>query len=206
MSNYFLTSFVFAVVVLGIFFFSFEKRKPSARDILPIIIICVIASLGRVIFAFIPGVQPVTALVIITGICYGKQPGFITGALCAIISDIFMGQGPWTPWQMLAWGTIGLIAGFFPEIKTKFRFFLLLIYSFIAGFLYSMIMDVWTVSTLGESLNLQIILTTYAMGLLYNIPHSIGNVIFMIILFIPFSKKLIRLKTKYGILSGKGAV
>lgn len=204
MSNYLLISFAFAFIVLGIFFFSFEKRRPSARDILPIIIICVIASVGRLIFSFLPAIQPVTALVIITGVCYGKQPGFITGALCAIISNIFMGQGPWTPWQMLAWGTIGLIAGFFPEIKTKFRFFLLLLYSFIAAFLFSAIMDVWTVSTLGESLNIQIILSTYALGIIYNIGHAIGNVVFMIILFVPFSKKLIRLKTKYGILSGKG--
>jgi len=206
MSNYLLISFAFAIIVLGIFFFSFEKRSPSARDILPIVVICVIASVGRVIFAFFPGVQPVTALVIITGVCFGKQPGFITGALCALISNIFMGQGPWTPWQMLAWGTIGLLAGFLPEAKTKFRFLIILIYSFLAGFMFSMMMDVWTVSTLGRSLTLNTILVTYGFGLAYNIPHAIGNVIFILVLYFPFSKKLIRLKTKYGILSGKGGI
>lgn len=204
MSNYLLISFAFAIVVIGIFFFSFEKRSPSARDILPIVVICVIASVGRLIFAFLPGFQPVTALVIITGVCFGKQPGFITGALCALISNIFMGQGPWTPWQMLAWGSIGFLAAFLPEAKTKLRFLILLIYGCLAGFMFSMIMDIWTISTLGESLTFNTILLTYARGLIYNIPHSIGNVIFILVLYLPFSKKLIRLKTKYGVLSGKG--
>lgn len=206
MSNYLLISFAFAFVVLGIFFFSFEKRSPSARDILPIVIICVIASVGRVIFAFLPGIQPVTALVIITGVCFGKQPGFITGALCALISNIFMGQGPWTPWQMLAWGSIGFIAGFLPEAKTKLKLILLLIYSFLAGFLFSIIMDIWTVSSLGVSLTTNTILLTFARGLIYNVGHSVGNVVFILVLYFPFSKKLLRLKTKYGILSGKGGI
>ncbi len=205
MSNYLLISFIFAIVVCGIFFFSFERRSPSARDILPIIIICVIASLGRLIFSFIPQVQPVTVIVIITGICYGKQPGFITGALCALISNIFMGQGPWTPWQMLAWGIIGLLAGFLPEIKNRFHFFLVILYSVFSAFLFSIIMDVWTISSYGEFLNFNIAMTIFGTGIIFNISHAIGNIIFILILYFPISKKLIRLKTKYGILTKKEA-
>ena len=79
-----LFSFLLAAGICGLFFVSFESRRPALRDIMPVIIICTLASAGRVIFGFLPQVQPVTAIVIITGICYGRQTGFLTGALCAL--------------------------------------------------------------------------------------------------------------------------
>lgn len=202
MSNYILISLVFALIICGVFFFTFEKKSPSPRDILPIVIMCVAASLGRVIFAFIPGVQPVTAIVIIMGVCYGGQTGFLTGALCALVSNIFLGQGPWTPWQMLAWGTIGFLAAYLPRLKSKYLHLLTLsVYAFFSGFLFSIIMDIYTVSSLGESLTLPMALTTFGLGLLFNIGHAVGNVVFICVLYVPLSKKLLRLKYKYGILT-----
>lgn len=204
MSNLVLFGVIFALLVCAIFLFSFERQKPSAKDILPIVIMCVIASLGRVIFAFLPSVQPVTAIVIIMGVCYGARTGFVTGALCALISNIFMGQGPWTPWQMLAWGLIGIIAAGIAKTKFGKNTIVLAIYGILAGFLYSLIMDIWTISTLSKSMTLPFAFTTFGIGLVFNIPHAIGNGIFVILLYKPLSKKLLRLKYKYGILAGKG--
>lgn len=200
MSNYILITAIVALGICGIFLFSFERKRPSARDLLPIVIMCVIASVGRVIFSFIPGIQPVTAIVIIMGVCYGPQTGFVTGALCALISNIFIGHGPWTPFQMLAWGIIGMIAAGLAHFKWGRKTPVLAIYGVMAGFLYSLIMDIWTVTTLSAGLTLPIALSVFVVGLIFNAGHAIGNGIFIVLLYKPLAKKLIRLKDKYGIL------
>ena len=74
------------------FLWLFEREKPKPGEILPIVVMCCAASLGRVVFAVIPQVQPVTALVIITGSVYGCRKGYVTGALAALISNLFLGQ------------------------------------------------------------------------------------------------------------------
>lgn len=102
-----IVSFLLAGGACLLFFFSFERRKPSVKDILPVVVMVAVASAGRVVFNFLPQIQPVTAIVIIMGVYCGKQTGFLTGSLCALVSNLFLGQGPWTPFQMLAWGQIG---------------------------------------------------------------------------------------------------
>jgi energy-coupling factor transport system substrate-specific component len=130
--------------------------------------------------------------------------GFTTGWLTALISNLFIGHGPWTPWQMLAWGIIGMLAALIGKSKWGRKPFLLAIYGILSGFLYSMMMDIYTILTLWESMSIPYAFTVWGLGLLYNIPHSIGNGIFILILYKPFSRKLLRLKNKYGILNQKG--
>ena len=84
-----------------------EAERRRARDIMPIVVMTALAVAGRLIFAPVPAVKPVTALIIITGLCFGRDEGFITGALTMLVSNIFFGQGPWTPWQMFTMGLIG---------------------------------------------------------------------------------------------------
>lgn len=76
-------------------------------------LVCMIsfAVIGRVIFYMTPQVKPCAAIIIITGIALGKKAGFLTGAMTAFVSNFFMGQGPWTPWQMVAFGLLGYIFG-----------------------------------------------------------------------------------------------
>ncbi len=202
MTKYLSLSYILAFAVCILFIISFEKKKPKARDIMPIIIVCATACVGRIIFSFIPQIQPVTAIVIITGYCYGISTGFMTGALCAIISNMFLGQGPWTIWQMLAWGTIGAIAGIIPIIHQKYILLSsLCLYAFLSGFLFSIITDIWTVMSLGGSMNFSSVLGVFITGILFNIGHSIGNVIFILLLFPLFYSRFKRLKEKFGILS-----
>ncbi|WP_270738697.1 ECF transporter S component [Massilioclostridium coli] len=198
--NYMLFSFLLAAGICGLFFVSFESRRPALRDIMPVIIICTLASAGRVIFGFLPQVQPVTAIVIITGICYGRQTGFLTGALCALVSNMIMGQGPWTPWQMLAWGIIGWIAGIFGKFSWGKRWIPVLCYGALSGMLFSMITDIWTVASLGMSITAASTWMIFVTGFLFNISHSVGNVIFLLLLYRPMSKKMERMKQKYGVL------
>jgi energy-coupling factor transport system substrate-specific component len=87
---------VLAILIIAAFFAGFEKHKPDAKNIMPIAVMCTVATVGRAIFIFIPQIQPATTIVIIMGVCFGKQTGFITGALTALISNMLLGQGPWT--------------------------------------------------------------------------------------------------------------
>lgn len=93
----------FVVFALG-----FEKRKPRAREIVMLVCMISFAVIGRVIFYMTPQVKPCAAIIIITGIALGKKAGFLTGAMTAFVSNFFMGQGPWTPWQMVAFGLLGI--------------------------------------------------------------------------------------------------
>ena len=86
----------------------FEDRKPQAREVLLIAVMAAIAVVGRMAFFMLPQFKPVTAIVIITGISLGAEAGFLTGAVAGFVSNFFFGQGPWTPWQMFAFGIIVL--------------------------------------------------------------------------------------------------
>ena len=108
--EYYLAAILIIVISIFLFMWSFEKRKPKTREVVVLAVMTGIATLGRVIFFMLPQFKPCVAIIIITGIMLGKQSGFLCGALTAFVSDFFFGQGPWTPWQMFAFGIIGFIS------------------------------------------------------------------------------------------------
>ena len=93
------------------FFMVFESRKPKARELIIISVLCAIAVSGRTAFFMTPQFKPVVAIVIISGVCFGGEAGFLVGAMTGFVSNFFFGQGPWTPWQMFCFGIIGFLAG-----------------------------------------------------------------------------------------------
>ncbi len=103
------------IAALLIFFISYEKSRPALQQIMPTVVLAAIAIAGRLIFYYVPYVKPVSAICIIAGVVFGKRSGFMVGALAALVSNIFFGQGPWTPWQMYSWGLIGYLAGVLGE-------------------------------------------------------------------------------------------
>ena len=98
-----LLTVIVAFAAVGVFFASFEASRPALRQIMP--------TVGRVLFAPIPDFKPVSAICILAGAVFGRRSGFLVGALAALVSNFFFGQGPWTPWQMYAWGLVGYLAG-----------------------------------------------------------------------------------------------
>lgn len=100
---------VVGLVIVG--FLLFGRQATSALHLTLIASLAALATAGRVLFASIANFQPVTFLVLASGIVLGPQTGFMVGATSALVSNFFFGQGPWTPWQMVAWGVIGLIGG-----------------------------------------------------------------------------------------------
>ena len=108
---YLISIIIIALSILG-FYLKYEKRRPMARDIVLIAVLIAVAVSGRVVFYMIPQFKAIIAVIIISGIALGAETGFMAGSLSAFVSNMFFGQGPWTPWQMLGMGIIGWLAGF----------------------------------------------------------------------------------------------
>lgn len=192
------------VMVLAIlpFFLKFEMRKPKARDMVPIAVMSVIAALGRAAFAAIPNFMPTSAIVLISGMQFGPQAGFLTGALSALASNMFLGQGPWTPWQMYAWGMIGFIGGILHS-KGVFRHRIVLyIFGFVSGILFGWFMNLWMILGYVKPITAEAVILSYMMSVYMDVTHGVSNVLFLALLEKSWGKKLKRLKQKYGICEG----
>lgn len=191
--RYIFTSLAVALLSLILFLSGFEKKKTGSRRMVLVSVMTALSVIGR----FIPFFKPITAFSIIAATYMGSECGFLVGSISALVSGIWFGLGPWTPFQMLAWGVIGLFAGYFSRALKKSTV-LLLIYGALSGVLFSLVMDVWTVLSLGTftpSLYLSAFLTALPHTLLY----SVSNVVFLLFLGKPLGKKLERIKLKYGI-------
>ena len=104
-----LASFSLVLLALCLAFWWYERSRPPVKLIAVIATLATLAALGRDAFVAIPDVKPITAIVLVSGIAFGAGPGFAVGAVSALASNILLGQGPWTPWQMLGWGAVGLM-------------------------------------------------------------------------------------------------
>lgn len=191
------------VTVLAIvpFFLRFEQSKPRPRDFMPIVVLSALAAAGRIIFGPVPNVMPVTAIVIVAGAALGRDAGFLTGALAALSSNMFFGQGPWTPWQMYAWGVIGFLAGvFFARKARKTPLWIIVTYGFIASLAYGFLLDSWHIVGFISPLTWPKTLATYGAGLVFNVAHAVSTAFFLIVIYRPWVKKIERIKQKFGII------
>lgn len=189
-----LVSFFVAILSIFLFVAGFEKKTTGARRMVIVAVMIALSIVGR----FIPFFKPVTAITVITAIYLGGESGFLVGAFSALLSNFYFGQGPWTAFQMLAWGIIGLIAGILSKPLQKSRV-LLLIYGTLSGITFSFIMDIWTVLWYNNTLNWKLYLTALGTALPHTILYSVSNVIFLWFMVKPFGEKLNRIKIKYGI-------
>lgn len=181
------------------FFLSFEKRAPSAGELVLVAVMTAFSVAGRSIFSPLPFFKPVAAIVMISGRHFGAQAGFMTGALSALISNFWFGQGPWTPFQMLCWGLIGAFAGLAARHGLLDKLLPLCLFGVISGILYSFIMDVWTVLSMNGSFAPGLWISAVISALPVTGIYCVSNVLFLLILSKPLGKKLERLKTKYGV-------
>jgi len=177
---------------------NFEREK-NTRKVVLLAVMVALSVAGRIVFAPVQFFKPVSAVVILAGMYFGSQFGFLTGALSAVVSDFYFGQGPWTPFQMFSWGLIGLLAGVLSNPLIRSRIFLV-IYGAASGVLFSLVMDVWTVLSLdGGSFNLSRFSAATLTALPVTCVYVISNIIFLLILQPLFGKKIERLKAKYGL-------
>lgn len=198
--RYYLRVMVFCLCALGRLAASFEKSRPDALKLQLIAVICRLAVAGRAVFAGVPFVKPVAALVIIAGASLGPLPGFVRGAISMLSSNFIFGQGPWTVWQMLSFGLCGLLAGLVfyrrdrlkkPALMAVFGF---LEYLFVSGPILD-ISGIYTYS-IGKNMAVTALLVS---GFSVNLTARRATFLFLLALARPIMNKLDRIITKYGL-------
>ena len=151
-----------------------ETGSGASKEIVLVATLAAVAAAGRVLFAAVPGVQPVTVIVVAAGAALGARAGFATGALAALASNFFLGQGPWTPWQMLGWGACGLAgAALAPVLRGRVPFAAV---CFVLGFAFSALMDVWLWVSFWPH-TWQAFTVVFAQGVWFDMAHAVGNVV-----------------------------
>ena len=184
------------------FLLVFESRKPKARELVVIAVLCAIGVAGRSAFFMLPQFKPVMALVIIAGVAFGAETGFLVGAVTMLASNVLFSQGPWTPWQMFSMGIIGFLAGilFRKGLLRRSRGSLAVFGAFAAVIIYGGIMN--PASALmysSQNLNWEVLLAYYVSGLPMDLVHAAATVIFIFLAAEPMLEKLDRIKVKYGL-------
>ncbi len=198
--KYYIISILLIFLAFIPLFISFEKRRPSARELALIAILCALAVASRAVFFMIPQFKPLGAVVILAGATLGCESGFLIGALSAFASNIFFGQGPWTPWQMLAFAIIGFLAGIFfnrsalPKSKISFA-----IFGAVTTFaIYGGIMNAASVLIWQPNPTREMFFLSYARGIPFDLLHAASSAVFLLLLSESICEKLERIKAKYG--------
>lgn len=198
-ANYYIIAVLVLVLSMLPFLFSYEQSKPSARELALVSSLIAIAVISRAVFYLVPQVKPIGAVVIVSGACLGAKRGYLVGAFSAFISNFIFGQGMWTPFQMVALGTVGLISGLIFDKNA--RRVPLAVAGFLLTFaLYGFIVDLSTVLTITGNYSLSSVLAVYGAGVPFSLFFGISTAVFLLLFGEAFIKKINRITTKYGIL------
>ncbi len=200
--RYLLVSLLMIFETMVPFFLIFEGRKPRARELVILSVLGALAIGGRAVFFALPGFKPVAAMVILTGVAFGGEAGFMVGAMTMFCSNVLFGQGPWTPWQMFAMGIMGLLAGilFRKGILHRDRLSLSVFGGLSTLVIYGGIMNPASVLMYQPELNRKMLLSAYLTGVPADAVHALATVLFLWFLSEPMLEKLDRVKVKYGLI------
>lgn len=202
--KYYITSVILIILSMVPFFLRFEKRKPQARELVTLAVLCAIAVISRVAFIMVPHFKPMAGIVMIAGLAFGSEVGFLTGAISAFVSNFVFMQGVWTPWQMFAYGIGGFVIGFLGKtgvLKQEKRIPVAIVGGLVILCLVGPILDTSSLFTMGIEINMDFVKTTYMYGLPLNAVHAVATTITLFLLAKPMCEKLDRIKVKYGVMS-----
>ncbi len=200
--QYYLTAFAVLIECMLPFFMVFERKKPKARELTVIAVLCAVSIAGRAAFFMLPQFKPVLAMTIIAGVAFGGETGFLVGAVTMLVSNMLFSQGAWTPWQMFAMGIIGFLAGvlYRKGLLRRTRASLCTFGALSAVLIYGGIMNPASALIWGsESLNFKMLMSYYLTGFPMDIIHALATAVFLLFLAEPMLEKLDRIKTKYGL-------
>ena len=195
---YAVCSMLFAILSCIFVMLIFDRHSTNIRLTILIAVMTTISVLSRFFFAMVPGFKPMTAIIVLTAIYLGPEAGFFCGAFTALVSNMYFGQGPWTPFQMLSYGLIGLLAGVLSKSLKKNKI-LLVGYGVFAGVMYSFVMDVWTVLWYRSGFQLKLYLAALLTAVPYTLSYAISNAIFLLVFTKAFTRKIERIVYKVGI-------
>lgn len=206
--NYYLIGTIVLVFALVQFAVSYEGRKPQARELVLIAVMCAVVVASRIAFIWVPHFKPVSAMVMIGGLAFGSRAGFLIGAMSMLVSNFFFGQGPWTPWQMFAFGTAGFIMGSLSDAKAlpswnMSRKQVLAVSAL--GFLILVLiegplLDTSTVLLMTSAFSVEGSLAIYLAGLPVNAIHGASTFITLALFANPLLRKLHRVKMRCGMI------
>lgn len=200
--KYLFISMMTAVLSCIPFWTSLSRGKYSAKKVVLIAVLVAIATAGRSVFFMFPGIKPMAAVVIVTGISLGAEAGFLTGSLTMLLSNMLFGQGPWTPWQMFSMGLIGLLAGLLAAAgkeRMEKRSSLCLFGLISPLVIYGGIMNFASLLMMSYTINKESIIAIYLSGIPMDMLHAVSTVIFLAVGGKPMLEKIERVKKKHGI-------
>jgi len=200
--KYYFISMLIILETMLPFVMIFEDRKPQPRELIIVSVLCAIGVAGRCAFFMLPHFKPVAAVVILAGIAFGGETGFLVGALIAFVSNIFCGQGPWTPWQMFGFGVIGFVAGIlFKKGLLRSNKLSLAIFGGLATFfIYGGILNPASVLMFYNKPTVEMFILAYMRGIPVDLVHASSTVFFLWIMAESMLEKLDRIKIKYGLI------
>jgi energy-coupling factor transport system substrate-specific component len=197
--NWQIASFLLMCVVLAAGFAWYERSRPPAKVLSLVAALAALATVGRIAFAPIPNVKPTTDIALFAGYALGPVPGFAVGAVAALASNVFFGQGPWTPWQMVGWGGAGLLGGLVAwAFGRDLGRWPLAGACALAGALFGVLLDGYQ-WVQGAEQDLAHYLAIAATSLPYNAAHVIGNVGFCLLLGPTFVRALTRYRRRFSV-------
>jgi energy-coupling factor transport system substrate-specific component len=190
------------VIVLALipFFLKFESRLPEAKEVVLLAVLTALTVVMRIVFSPLPFFKPVTALIILAGLAFGSEAGFLIGALSALLSNFYYSQGIWTPYQMFAWGLIGSVSGLMKgilKLKKAWSYFFLLLLGVFSAFVFAFIMDIQTVLFIDNYFNLKRFILATGSSFPYTMIHVLSNVFFLFAFGEIMLRVFVRIKTKY---------
>lgn len=202
--NYYLISIVIILLAFVVFFFSYEKKKPQAREIVTLAVMSAISIASRAAFAMIPFFKPMMGIIMITGMAFGAGAGFLTGTVTGFVSNFIFGQGPWTPWQMFAYGVGGALAGFLAQkdiMHEDKKLPTAIIGYVIIQLIVGPLLDTCSIFTMGNTVKPGYVLAIFGSGVIPNAIHGLATFLTLLLVCKPMMEKLNRMKLKYGMMS-----
>ena len=207
-NGYYLSGTLIVLYAIVPFFVSFEGRRPTAREIAVVAVLTALAVAARAAFVWVPHFKPMAAIIMISGIAAGPQTGFLVGSVAALASNFIFGQGPWTPWQMLAFGVAGLVAGLLADVRVfpranlswPRRIALATVGFVLIVGLVGPILDTSTFFYLSTAPTPELAAAVYLAGLPVNAIHGAATALTLLVVANPLLDQLARVRVKYGLL------
>ena len=205
--SYYITGTLIIIELMIPFFMAFEGRKPQARELVVIAVMCAIAISGRVAIP-IPNFKATFALIMLAGIAFGPEAGFMVGAITAFASNFFYGQGSYTPWQMFGYGAGGMLAGFaFAKNRLPRKPWVMAVFGFFAVILWvGPLLDCSHIFLMITNINWASVAATFVSGFYVNVSQAICTVLVMLLFGKPLLEKLDRIKIKYGMMEDENGL
>lgn len=205
--SYYLTGTLIVMELMIPFFMSFEGNRPQARGLVITAVMCALAIVARVAIP-IPHFKAIFAVVMLAGIGLGPETGFVVGAVAAFVSNFYYGQGAYTPWQMMAYGAGGMLAGFsFAKGRLPQKPVMMAVFGFFAVILWvGPLLDLSSVFMMLTTYTFQAVMSIFISGFQVNVSQAVCTVLVMLLFGKPMLNILNRIKLKFGLMEDENGI